>query len=420
MNTIRYVLSVAGKEIQLLLRDRGALALNLLLPLFLGAMMGGMNAMSQAAEGSAILFDVALVNEDAGPFGGEVAAVIASIDVLAVEPYDTAAEAEERVAVGDAAAAIVIPAHFTTQIDAYTPTAIDVIVDPGDPERASIIAGMMNQVVSEVTIWGEVQYGIRALLSDSGVLEGATAEQQRGIEAQTLGAIMTTLNEVRRTPLLTVATEDLAGQQAEGGWEQFFALLFPGFAVMFVFFSVTWSSAGLLVERETGTLRRLLASPIPRGAIVAGKSLAFAVLCCAQTVLLLGVGSLFFDMPLGRSPFTLVILTLIVALTSTAMGMLVAALSRSSEQASNIGVLLGFVLGVLGGCISIFSKLPLVRSEGLLGVISNVTPQGHAVDAYYRLMAENGTFLDVLPRMGILLAMAIAFYGVAAWRLRFE
>jgi hypothetical protein len=75
---------------------------------------------------------------------------------------------------------------------------------------------------------------------------------------------------------------------------------------------------------------------------------------------------------------------------------------------------------VLGGCISIFSKLPLVRSQGFLGVISNLTPQGHAVDAYYRVMAENGVFLDVLPRMGILLAMAILFYGVAAWRLRFE
>lgn len=420
MNTIRYVLSVAAKEIQLLLRDRGALALNLLLPLFLGAMMGGMNAMSAAAEEAAILFDVALVNEDTGPFGSEVVAAISSIDVLAVEHYGTAAEAEDRVAKGDAAAAIVIPARFTAQIDAYTPTAIDVIVDPGDPERASIITGIMNQVVSEVTIWGEVQYGIRALLSGSGVLEGATAEQQRGIAAQTLGAIMTTLNEVRRTPLLTVATEDLAGVQTEGGWEAFFALLFPGFAVMFAFFSLTWSSAALLVERETGTLRRLLASPLPRWAIVAGKSLAFGLLCCTQTVLMLGVGSLFFDMPLGRAPLALVILTLIVALTSTAMGLLVAALSKSSEQASNIGVLLGFLLGILGGCISIFSKLPLVRSEGFLGVIANLTPQGHAVDAYYRLMAESGTFLDILPRMGVLLAMTILFYGVAAWRLRFE
>jgi len=420
MNLFRYALSVAAKEIQLLLRDRGALALNFLLPLFLGAMMGGMNAMSAAAEESAILFDVALVNEDAGPFGSQVTAAINSIDVLAVQQYDTAAEAEERVAKGEAAAAIVIPAHFTQEIDAHTPTTIDVIVDPGDPERASIIAGIMNQVVSEVTIWGEVQYGIRALLSDSGVLDGATAEQQRGIEAQTLGAIMTTLDEVRRAPLLTVASEDLTGAQTEGGWEAFFALLFPGFAVMFAFFSVAWSSAGLLVERETGTLRRLLAAPIPRVAIVVGKSLAFGLLCCIQTVLLLGVGSLFFDMPLGRSPVTLVILALIVALVATAMGMLVASLAKSSEQASNIGVLLGFVLGVLGGCIPIFTRVPLVRSQGFLGVISNLTPQGHAVDAYYRLMAENGSFLDVLPRMGILLAIGVIFYGVAAWRLRFE
>ena len=189
---------------------------------------------------------------------------------------------------------------------------------------------------------------------------------------------------------------------------------------MFAFISLTWSSAALLVERETGTLRRLLASPLPRWAIVTGKSLAFGLLCCTQTVLMFGVGSLFFDMPLGRSPLTLVILTLVVALTSTAMGMLVASLAKSSEQASNIGVLLGFLLGVLGGCISIFSKVPLVRSEGFLGVIANLTPQGHAVDAYYRLMAENGAFLDALPRMAILMAMAVAFYGVAAWRLRLE
>ena len=123
---------------------------------------------------------VGLVNPDAGIFGAEVAKALSEIDELNVETFDVVAEAEEQVAKGEATAAIVIPAGFTQKIDAYTPTTIDVIVDPAQPESASIVTGMMNQVVAEVTIWGEVQYGIRTLLDESGVLQTASAQERRG------------------------------------------------------------------------------------------------------------------------------------------------------------------------------------------------------------------------------------------------
>ena len=276
----------------------------------------------------------------------------------------------------------------------------------------------MNQVVAEVTIWGEVQYGIRAVLEESNALEGASAEQRRGIEAQTLGVIMTTLNEMRRTPAISVVHEDLEGGKVGGGLEEFFALLFPAITVMFVFFSVGWLAPSLLTERETGMLRRLLAAPIPRGAILAGKMLAFMLLACLQVVLVFGVASIGFNMPLGRSPVGLAVFTLVVALASTAMGVMVAALAKSSNQADSIGMILGFVLGGVGGCIG--AQAPFIRSGGLLGVLSSLTPQGHAIEGYYRLMAENAVFVQVLPQMGILMAAAVVFFGIAIWRFRFE
>ena len=181
MDTIFYTLSVTWKEIQLMLKERGSLAIFFLLPLLLGAMMGSINIMTNSSEEATILLHVCLVNEDSGALGTEVAKSIESIDELAVEVYDTAAEAEARVAEGEAAAAIVIPANFTADIDAYTPTSIEVIVDPGQPESASIVTGIMNQVVAEVTVWGEVQYGIRTVLNESGLLAGASVEQQRAV-----------------------------------------------------------------------------------------------------------------------------------------------------------------------------------------------------------------------------------------------
>jgi len=279
----------------------------------------------------------------------------------------------------------------------------------------------MNQVVAEVTIWGEVQYGIRTVLDESGLLAGASIEEQRAVGAQTLGAIMTQLSEMRRTPAIVVASEDLeeATVTIEGAFAMFFAFLFPAITVMFIFFIVGGAAASLLTERETGTLRRLLAAPIPRGAIIAGKMLAYVLLVCLQVVVLFGVGNIVFDLPLGESPVGLVLLTLIVALVATAMGMLVAGLAKTSKQANDVGMVLGFVLAGIGGCMHQGSA-PITRSEGFMAVLAKLTPHAHAIEGYYRLMAENGTFMDVLPQMGILLAMAIVFFLIAVWRFKFE
>jgi ABC-2 type transport system permease protein len=419
MNAIYYVLSVAWKEIQLMLKDRGALAVYFLLPLLLSGMMGGINLMTSTEEEATILLRVCLVNGDAeGAYGTEVVRAIQSIEELDVEVYETVAQAEEQVTKGEAAAAIVIPADFSKDIYDHTPTTIEVIVDPGQAEGASIVAGIMNQVVAEVTVWGEVQYGIRAVLDESGLLAGASAEQQSAVAAQTLGVVMTTLNEMRRTPAIAVASEDLGGVQTEGWIEAFFALMFPAITVMFIFFGVAWLAPALLRERETGTLRRLLAAPIPRGATIAGKMLAFMLLACMQVVVMFGVASIGFKMPLGQAPATLVVLTLVVAFASTALGTMVAALAKTSRQADSIGVLMGFVLGGIGGCIG--AQEPFVRSGGFLGVLSSLTPHGHAIEAYYCLMAENGTFVDILPQVGILLAMGLVFFGIAVWRFKFE
>jgi len=418
MNGIRYTLSMMGNDLKQMFQDRGSLAVMLMLPLLLGVMMGAANLTTQSDEEAMILLHVSLVNQDPGDFGREVAKAIQSIDELDVAVYDTPAGAEEQVAVGETAAAIVIPADFSEKISAHTSTAIDVIVDPGQPESASIVTGIMNQVVAEVTIWGEVQYGIRSLLGETGLLANASEEQRRGIEAQTLGAIMTTLNEERRTPAIAVVHEDQEGIQTEGGWEEYFSVMFPGITVMFVFFAVSWLAPSILIERETGTLRRLLASPMPRGAILAGKMLAFVLLAFAQVGIIFGVANLGFGMPLGRSPLALVVLTLVVALCSTALGVMVAALAKTSNQASSVGTILGFVLAGVGGCIG--ARAPFVRSGGMLGIISSLTPQGHAIEAYYRLLAEKGTLIDVLPQMGILAAMAVVCYLIAVWRLRFE
>jgi ABC-2 type transport system permease protein len=422
MDMLRYILSVAWKEMQLLLKDRGGLAVMFLLPILLSSLIAAPNLMfaGEQAE-AAILLHVGLVNQDSGTFGSEVAKAIQEIQQLEVEVFDSVADAEGRVAKGQATAAIVIPADFSQSIDAYAPTAIEVIVDPAEPESSSIVAGIMNQVVAEVTIWGEVQYGIRSVLEQSGLLAEASPQERRALEAQNLGVIMTRLNEMRRDPLIAVVSEDREGAESDRNWAvNYLAYVFPAFTVMFIFFIVAISATSLLKERETGVLRRLAAAPIPGIAVIAGKMLAYMALACLQVVVLFGIARAAFGMPMGQSPAALVVLTLVTALVATALGMLLGTVAKSTSQAENLGYVLGFVLAGIGGAIPIGPTTMFFRSSGIVGILSRLTPHGNAVDAFNRVMAEGASLAQVLPQVGILLAMGIVSAGIAASRFRFQ
>ncbi|MEJ2750367.1 MAG: ABC transporter permease, partial [Anaerolineae bacterium] len=353
MNNLRYTLAVAGKELQVMFKDRGALVVLFLLPLLLASLLGSMYQSFGIAGGDeeqTISLDVFLVNSDDGEYARQVVSALESIDELNITTLDSVTEADERVADAQALAAIIIPVDFSQKIDTYEPTQVQVIVDPAQEVAAGIISGIMNQVLSGVQVAGEISYGIRSVFAESGVLEGAPPEMQRAAEAQSLGAIMTQLQAMRLNPTITVRSEDVAGIEAAEP-VNVFGYIVPNFTVMFAFFLVGVIAATLLREKEEGSFRRLIAAPIPRATIIAGKMLAYMLIVVLQVVILFGVASFAFDMPLGDSPLGLLLLTIALAMSATALGMLLAAWAKTSSQADSLGTIIGFVLAGLGGCI---------------------------------------------------------------------
>lgn len=422
MNAFALTLTFAWKEIQIALRDRGSLVVLFLLPLIMGSLIGGANlAAARSQTEDIILLKIGLVNLDEGLFGEEIVKALNGINILKITSYSTQAEAENLVAKGELAAAILIPADFSRLLDAHTPTKVEVVVDPAQPESASIVAGIMNQVGGEIILWGEVQFGIREVLRTSGLLDSATAAEKRAVEAQSLGAIMTRLNEMRKNPIISVVSEDLQKAKVEGNWAiTFLANLIPGITVLFVFFIVGSTSASLLGERESGTLRRVLASPVPRGAMIGGKMLAYMLIACLQVVVLFSVAHLGFGMPLGNSPLGLVLITLAVTFVATALGMFVATIAKSADQAGTIGSVVALVMGGVGGSIPMGSADPVFRAQGLQGTLAHLAPHGYAVEAYYRVMAEKAGLVDVLPLVGVVAAMGLVLFIVATLRFKFE
>jgi ABC-2 type transport system permease protein len=119
--------------------------------------------------------------------------------------------------------------------------------------------------------------------------------------------------------------------------------------------------AGLAVDREDGTLKRLRGTPMPVSAYLVGKALLVLALSLAESALLILLGLLVFDMPLPGADrwLTFVWIFLLSVTACSLLGIAVSTLVRRARTAGAIlnvpVVALQFVSGVF---IQPMSQLP--------------------------------------------------------------
>jgi len=417
MNLIRTTLAIAWKDLRVTLGDRGLLAILFLLPLVFSTLfsLSQQGSLDQATGATAITLDVFVVNEDDGPYGRQVAATLGSMTVLRVEELASAGEADTRVGNGDRMAAIIIPAGFSAAIDAYRPVGLRVVIDPAQQGFAGMVVGLVNFAASPVSTQGELLQGTRTFIARTGVLASAPPEVHAAVEAQTVGAIMAQLQEMQSRPQIAVASEGLMQQGPINLIDSFM----PAFAVMFAFFLVGTVGQTFHRERDEGTFRRLLASPVSRVSLVAGPTLAFTLIVVLQVVFLFGIGATLFKLRIGSSLPGLLAVSLALGLVVSTLGLLLGVLARTGKQADTLGTLVAFVLPFISGIFPMNSTQPSYLSGGVLGTIGNWIPHMHAAEGFRLVMSGEGTVETVLVQVGLLLVFAAVFFAIASRRLRF-
>jgi len=411
MDTVYKTLAVALKDIQVFLKDRAAALTMLLFPVIIGAFTAAMNS---GGEGS-IQLPVVVVNQDSGTYGESIVKVLSDITEVKLTQLDSPTPAEQQVAAGESLAAVIIPIDFSRSIEAHEPIDVIVILDPTQEKFARIISTMVDEIANALAIQGEIRYGIKTVLADMGYSAAANLDLARAAQAQVEGVLFTQLQRMETDAPIKVTKETLTGENVLV-WNNVISLVLPGFAVMFAFFVVPILSSTLLREKADGTLRRLLAAPLPRGSLIGGKVLAYVLVVVVQITILFAIGAIFMDMPLGRSPLGMALVTVSLGLCATTLGMLVATISRSTGQAEAIGFLIVFGLGFLSGSMSPVD--PPYRGEGLMATITSFFPQAQTQMAYQTLMLQNGDVAAVLPNVLYLLGLSLVFFLIAVWRFR--
>ena len=193
----------------------------------------------------------------------------------------------------------------------------------------------------------------------------------------------------------------------------------PAWALFGMFFIVVPVSGALIRERQSGTFRRLMTMPISLAGLLAGKVIAYILVCTAQFALMMAIGS--FALPLLGTSGLVVgpewpvvgIIALSAALAATGYGIMVGVLARSYEQASVFGAVSIVIAAALGGVM-----IPVYVMPRSMQAVSVVSPLAWGLNAFQDVFVREGTLWTVGPNLARLTLFSLATLSVAWWSLR--
>jgi ABC-2 type transport system permease protein len=168
----------------------------------------------------------------------------------------------------------------------------------------------------------------------------------------------------------------------------------------------------LVSYRELGVLRRLSTTPVPPSWVLAAQAVVQLFIAVASVVVIFAVSMTAFGAPAPKSPAGLAVSVAVSAAGLFAIGLLIAAVARTSTAANVIGRLAFFPLMFFAGL-----WLPRALMPTILLDISNYTPLGAAVQAIQDSMQTG--FPPAAPLL-VLAAYAVIFGFLAHRFFRWE
>ena len=209
--------------------------------------------------------------------------------------------------------------------------------------------------------------------------------------------------------------------------------LAPVFLGIFAYFFVfILTGISFLRERVGGTLERLLATPVTRGEIVLGYSLGFSLFATIQVIVLtlfilakidvpaLGPIPAFtigLDVQVAGNPAIAFVVALLMAIGAVNLGIFLSTYARTELQIVQFIPLVILPQALLGGVF-----WPVERLPDILQAIAHVLPVTYAVQALREVMIKGADFATPVVQLdlAVLAGIAILFVVLGAATIKRE
>lgn len=359
---------MARKEAIQLRRDPRSMVLAFALPIFLLVFFG-----------YAISWDVdeiglAVVDEDGGQRARELTETFASSGYFRItEHLAGRGEIEDQLQDGLATGVLVIPARFSRDLAAGRGAAVQLLLDGGDANTATIAMSYADAIVAGFSL--------------DVILQGRELDPPAVAEARVL-----------YNPTLESRN-----------------MIVPGLiAVIMSIIAAMLTALTIAREWERGTMEQLAATPVHRLEVVFGKLLPYLVIGLLDVAMAVIAGRLVFGVPVKGSVLLLALMAMLFLAGALGLGIFISAALRSQLLATQVAMVATYLPALLlsGFLFDIASMPPVLR------VITYV------IAALYFITVTRGIFLkdvglEVLWVQGAFM-LVFAATGVGLATLTFQ
>lgn len=396
------LLSTIRKELLILLRDRGGLAILFLMPMAMITIM----ALIQDApfkDYQELKIPLLLVNKDTSNLGRTIEQGLHSSKIFEITKLDKSeTEAKQAVKSGDYEIGIVIPANATALLNAK-------------------VNHFVSEKLSQVGLSDSIQTPATVPNGDLDLLIFFAPDTKKSFKASVLSTLKQFTSKLETETLLAYFTKELNKEETSGNSNKIDELVnfkeintvetpqetlllnsvqhnVPAWTIFGMFFIVISMAGSIIKERDDGSYTRILTMPGSYFTVMAGKITAYLFICLIQCVLMLMVG--IYLLPLlglptlviGSSISSIATVAICCGLAATGYGILVGTLFSTHQQSSTFGAVSVVILAALGGI-----WVPVYVMPESIRMLSEISPLYWALSAFHKIFIGGGTLQSVLP-----------------------
>lgn len=277
---------------------------------------------------------------------------------------------------GKIKAALVIPANFSSDLNRFGGSQIQIIADATDINTANTISGYLNNIINDYRM---------------------------------------ELNPTAQIPMQIVPElRMLYNPQLKGEYT-----FIPGMmAMIMMLVGVMMTAIAIVREREIGTMEILLVSPFSPLMVIVAKFIPYLIISLANVTSILVLSKIFLGLGVEGSLLLLYAESLLFIMTSLALGLLISIIADSQQSAmfaSIVGTMLPTLL--LSGFLFPIANMPLP-----LEVISNIVPSRWYYEIVKSIMIKGLGFSFIWKQTLVLFGMTVflILVSIRKFKIRLE
>jgi len=407
----------AYKEVLLLLRDWGGLAILFIMPSVLIITITLIQESTFKAVGESIL-PVVLVDEDHGEISELITKNLANasnIQLITEEKGSSidAGRAQALVSNGTYQIALIIPKGISRELDEKVNHNVEQILSEfslTDSDSAASGNAKKQWPTKEITIFFDPAAGQTFRNSVKSNIERMLSK----VEVQKIYDVFIHQMELSEDPELLkdeiiTFNETIAQKGEDGIIPNAVQHNVPAWVLFGIFFIVVPLGINLVKEKNLGTYTRLRTSPVSYAVIIGGKIITYMVICLIQFALMLLIaknvfpwlGLIEFD-PGAQLPL-MTLIAFVAGLAAIGLGILIGTIAETQEQSAPFGAIFVIILAALGGV-----WVPTFIMPEVMQRVSAFSPMNWGLSAFYDVILRNGTAADIARPLGYLLLFFVA------------